>query len=88
MKNFFYIEVTDTFAGEANYGWVTRHKVRASTPRGAMVRLGRMSGLSWRKVGDYGDTLRYDSARGAMCAFIESWDEVEHDDLPHVRELL
>lgn len=87
MKHLFFIEVTDTFAGEANYGWVTRHKVRASTPRGAMVRLGRMSGLSWRKVDDYCGTIWYDSASGATRAFISAWAP-EHADMPGVRDLL
>ena len=30
MKNHYYIEMTDTFGGEANYCWVNRFIVRAS----------------------------------------------------------
>ena len=74
----FFIEITDTFGGEANYSWVTRHKVRASSMRGAMSRLARASGMHWRKVGDYGDQARYDSLTGATCAFVSVWDDAEN----------
>ena len=67
----FHIEVTDTFGGEANYSWVTRHTIEAKTRLGAVQKFSRMSGMSWRKVGDYGDMARYDSKSGATCFFIE-----------------
>lgn len=78
--NTFFVEVTDTFGGEANYSWVTRHKVTAKTMRGAMIKVNRDCGLGFRKVGDYGDLRRYDSATGATCAFIELWDSAAHGD--------
>ena len=74
----FFIEITDTFGGEANYSWVTRHKVKASTVRGAICKLARASGLSWRKVSGYGDSVRYDSASGATCAFVSDWSDERH----------
>lgn len=77
----FFVEITDTFAGEANYSWATHHKVRASSMRGAMSRIARSSGLHWRKVGDYGDHARYDSKSGATCAFISVWDDAENSAL-------
>lgn len=80
-KRAFFVEITDTYGGEANYSWVTRHKVFASTVRGAMVRLGRESGLSFRKVSDFGDVVRYDSESGATCAFVSAWSDDEHGDL-------
>lgn len=67
----FKIEITDTFGGEANYSWVTRHEITAKSMLGAAQKLSRMSGLNWHKVGDYGDMRRYDSKSGATCAFIE-----------------
>jgi len=79
-----YVEITDTFGGDANYSWVTRHKVRAYSPRGAMVRIGRASGLSWRYVGND----RYDSASGATCAFVSEYDPAEHADLRNLNTLL
>jgi hypothetical protein len=72
MKTTFNIEITDTFGGEANYSWVTRHQVKARTERGAMRIIGRESGLSWHCVEKYGDMQRWDSKSGATCAFITS----------------
>ena len=67
----FNVEITDTFGGEANYSWVTRHVIRARSPRGVAVIMNRRSGLGFHKVSDYGDLCRYDSASGATCMFIE-----------------
>lgn len=78
MQNLFYIEITDTFGGEANYSWVTRHVIRAKSVRGAMAALARRSGLNWRKVSDYGDSVRYNSKAGATCAFVEYFDIEYH----------
>jgi hypothetical protein len=66
----FYIEVTDTLGGEANYSWVTRHIVRGASIRGALQRFSRMSGMHWHGVG----SGRYDSASGATCLFIDEFD--------------
>lgn len=74
----FFVEITDTFAGEANYSWVTRHKVKAQTIRGAIIRVNRDSGLGFHKVSDLGDSVRYDSKSGATCAFVEHWDNELH----------
>lgn len=73
----FYIEVTDTFGGEANYSWVTRHILRANTERGAINRFSRMSGYHWHCTGNYGDQKRYDSASGATCFFITPYEPDE-----------
>lgn len=35
MKNTYFVEVTDTFGGEANYCWVRRYKVSASSKLGS-----------------------------------------------------
>ena len=67
----FNVEITDTFCGEANYSWVTRHVIRARSPRGVAVIMNRQTGLGFRKTDDYGDLARYDSASGATCMFIE-----------------
>lgn len=81
----FYIEVTDTFGGEANYSWVTRHIVRANTERGAINRFSRMSGMNWRCVSNYGDSKRYDSASGATCYFIQDYDPETTANPEHYR---
>ena len=75
MKNLYFIEITDTFGGEANYSWVTRHVIRAKSERGAINALSRRSGISWHSVG-----FRYDSKSGATCAFIEEYDPEIHAD--------
>ena len=72
--NLYYIELTDTFGGEANYSWVTRHVIRASTVRGAITKLAKRSGLHFKCVSNYGDCLRYDSRSGATCAFVSAFD--------------
>ena len=83
----YFVEVTDTYRGEANYSWVARHRVRATSIRGAIVRVNRDSGLGLRRAADYGDCVRYDSRSGATCAFVAEWDESAHGELSHVREL-
>ena len=69
--NTYNVELTDTFGGEANYSWVTRHVISARSPRGVAIIMNRRSGLGFRKVSDYGDIARYDSASGATCMFVE-----------------
>jgi hypothetical protein len=73
-QRLFYIEVTDTFAGEANYSWVTRHIIRASTERGAVNKFSRLSGMEWRGAG----CERYDSKSGATCFFLSAYTHDEH----------
>lgn len=80
----FYIECTDTFAGEANYTFVTRHKVKAKTIRGAIIRFNRFCDMGFHKVWDKGDCVRYDSKSGATCAFVEPWDNELHGNCFHV----
>lgn len=73
MKELFFVEVTDTFCGEANYSWATRHVVKAKSVLGAIQWLSRATGLKWRF-----DGVRYNSASGATCAFIEYFDSEAH----------
>lgn len=70
MKTLFFVEITDTFGGEANYSWVTRHIIRAKSQRGAVNALSRRSGIAWHFVG----CERYDSQSGATCAFVREYD--------------
>jgi hypothetical protein len=77
----YFVEITDTYGGEANYSWVTRHKVEAASIRGAIWKISRASGLNWRKSWDAGgvEGARYDSKSGATCLFIEHWDEAHEN---------
>jgi len=68
-KNLYYIEHTDTFGGEANYSWVRRYIVQATTKAGAMRRVA----TGWRK--DYEG--RYNSTSGCTCWFVECVDSEE-----------
>ena len=74
MKTLYFIEVTDTFGGEANYSWVTRHVIKAKSLKGAVKAFSRRSGISWRS-----DGFRYLSKYGATCFFIEEFDPEFHD---------
>ena len=80
MQSLFLVEVTDTFGGEPNYSYILRYRVRATTSRGAMRRIGKLTGLQWRKdcEGRYNTTCRTD------CAFVEQWGDELHADYPQV----
>ncbi len=67
MKNQFFVEMTDTFGGEANYSWVNRFIVSASSERGAIGKVTRRTGYRARSVG----CGRYDVPRCAICYFVE-----------------
>ena len=71
MKNHYFVEMTDTFGGEANYCWVHRFIVSASSERGAMRKVAKKTGFTVRNVG----CDRWDSTRGAVCYFVE-WIDV------------
>lgn len=82
MKNnrkLYYVEITDTYGGEPNFNWITRHIIRAKTERGAIQALAYRSGINWRKVYDTGDHARYDSRSGVTCAFIADYRPTETD---------
>ncbi len=75
QKSLYFVEITDVYCGEANYSWVTRHVIRASSERGAISALARRSGLNWRN-----DGYRYLSRSGATCALVEYFDPESHAD--------
>jgi len=77
-QEYYYIEVTDTFSGEANYSWVTRHVIKGKTKKGAVNRFSRLSGMNWHCVDNAWDYSRFDSASGATCYFISDYDEDCH----------
>ena len=80
MKNMFFVEVTDTFAGEANYSWVHRFKVHASTERGAMRKIERRLPYAGgvKKDWDTGDMQRWEWRNACVCAFVEGYaDQAE-----------
>lgn len=88
QPKFYFVEMTDTFAGDANYSWVHRFKVRASSPRGAILKANKEAGTGARLVKDWddGDTIRHNLRGQAICFFTTLWDEC-HDEYMNVKEL-
>jgi len=76
MKNTYFIEMTDTFGGEANYCWVNRFIVSASSERGAMRKVARQTGSNVRNVG----CDRWDAVGACVCYFVEWIDPAEVAD--------
>ena len=75
-QSIFFVEVTDTYGGEANYCWVHRFKVHATSFRGAIRKVSREMGLpSARKTWDYMDTARYNFKGAAICAFVMPYED-------------
>ena len=76
-KHQYVCEMTDTFSGEANYCWVKRVIVNASTRRGAIIKAAAHFGVSGRirKTMDCGDMTRHDVQGAAICIFTNDADE-------------
>lgn len=74
----YFVEMTDTFCGEANYSWVHRYKIRASTLLGVAQIMSRLTGLHWHLVDQYDEWARYDSESGLTCFFADTWEEDYH----------
>lgn len=79
MKNHYFVEMTDTFGGDANYCWVNRFIVRASSPRGAMRRVTARTGDNVRDVG----CERWDAVGACVCYFVE-W--IDADDVARLQD--
>jgi len=84
MKTYF-VEMTDTFAGEANYAWVNRFKVTARSAAGAIRKVSNETGYRFRKQSDFGDCLVHDAVGACVRAFTHEWDQ--YCDEYSVREL-
>ena len=67
MKNQFFVEMTDTFGGEANYSWVNRFIVTASSELGAIRKVTTRTGYRARSVG----CGRYNVPGACVCYFVE-----------------
>lgn len=79
----YFVEMTDTFGGEANYSWVHRFCVNASSPLGAIRKVGRETGYSGRirRDWDSGECARYNVRRAAICYFVQPWDDANNSYL-------
>lgn len=85
--NRYIIEMTDTFGGEANYCWINRFIVSASTMRGAMRKVTNRTCDKVKCVMP-GDPERWDSRDACVCYFVEFATDlmVKHylEDYSHV----
>lgn len=75
MKHKYFVEMTDTFAGEANYCWVNRFIVSASSHRGAMRRVCNRTGDKVYCVDRYNEPQTWDSTIGCIRYFVEYVDD-------------
>ena len=76
MKNRYFVEMTDTYGGEANYCWVNRFIVSASSARGAMRKVCARTGDRVQCVMS-GDPERWDSRTDCVCYFVEWVDDAD-----------
>lgn len=79
-KTEFYVEITDTFGGEANYCWVSRFAVMANNPRHAISKVSRETGYRFRQEWNDGEIVRYNARGAAVCAFVEYFDPDKHSE--------
>jgi len=82
----FFVEITDTFGGESNYSWVNRFIVKASTFRGAISKVSKETGYSFKCVMSAGDMSRYDAKSACICAFV-SYAENEAETYSRIIEI-
>ncbi len=73
------VEVTDTFAGDANYAWVDRYSFTApenASDAAIMRRAKRVAGYSGvrGKRGEFGDTLEFRPYRECVVIFVSPDD--------------
>lgn len=73
MRNRYIVEMTDTFGNEANYCWIHRFIVTASTHRGAMRKVAKKTGFAVRNVG----CDRWDAVGACVCYFVECIDAAD-----------
>lgn len=77
-------EVTDTYGGETNYGWVRRASFQAPQDASdtALVRMGKAAlGMTGQRCvrSTYGDTIQLDVVGACIRAFITFRDEPTND---------
>lgn len=76
-QSWWFVEMTDTYGGEANYCWVNRFLVRASSERGAIGKVTRKTGYKAHSVG----CDRYNVRGACICYFIEWVDEARRAEM-------
>lgn len=77
IEQYYFIEHTDLFQGEANYCWVKRYKVLAKDSRQAMRRLCKYLGTGY-KGQKYEDEIFYDCYSYTIY-FVYWYEEAIHE---------
>lgn len=73
--NLYFVEMTDTYGGEANYAWVNRFLVTASSFRGAISKVTRKTGIHARLAYNSGDFAQYRCPGHCITYFVNWSDE-------------
>lgn len=76
-KTIFFVEMTDTFGEDANYAWVKRFLVSATTALGAMRKVAKHTGL-YVKLRYSGEVTRYNAVGACICFFVQESDGTEN----------
>lgn len=87
MKTQFFVEMTDTYGGEANYSWVNRFLVTASTMRGAIRKVTHETGYPAKIDYNTGDMARYNVLGACVCYFVSEADGNEAEQYLRVKTL-
>jgi hypothetical protein len=84
-QNQYYVELTDTFGGEANYSWLNRYLITASSTLGVINKLAKHSGYRFKKNYESNDITCYEGNGCCVIAFIALPD---NDDLQYANIVL
>jgi len=76
MQDYF-VQITNTFGGEANYSWVENYRITANGEVDAISKIPYP--FQWVKQWDDGTVARYDSKSGLTCLFISEYYDDEHN---------
>ena len=83
-NNIYFLELTDTFGGEANYLWVRRYKIIAASEKQALTKFKREYfgiGHNQRHKIEYdtGDVTGYKFSGNCIIAFLMYFEIGRHD---------
>ena len=76
--NTYNVYITDTFAGELNYCWVTKFKVKANTERGAVWKVARQTGFKFRY--EYEEVWKAKNACIGLVIDDEEYPQYDYDN--------
>jgi hypothetical protein len=73
----YYVEMTDTFAGELNYSWVKRYIVRGESLKECMRKVSMETGFKARKVWSVGECSAMYRVQGAWIGYSVEYVPIE-----------